>query len=809
MDKEMVMNQKDEVGKAEETKFKIKYGHFSPDGKEYIITRYDTPAPWINIMCNGDYGMVLSQTGSGFSFRYDANLSRINRWVQDLVTDEYGKYIYIKDVESNKFWSLGYKPVCPEFDEYKVTYGIGYSKILSVYEEIESEVTFFVPPKEPIEIWKINIKNLSGKKRFLDIFTYLEFCLGNANDIHREFQKTFIQTKFNEEKSILFGRKRRLPVPDFISTGLSEYPIMAFHSSNITPESFETDKANFIGNYRNLQAPKALLDGKLTNTSGMWYDSVASLKIKLELEPGEMKTLIFTLGSTEREAEAEELVERYKDAREVDKSLDATIDFWTKLLEKTLVSTPDEAFNFMTNWWLKYQAICGRLWARTAYYQSSGAYGFRDQLQDSLCFLPLEPELTKKQIILHARQQFKDGSVHHWWHEVTQRGVKTKMTDDLLWLVFLILEYIDETNDISILESQVEYVDAPKESLYQHCIKAIDLVLSRFSKRGLPLIGEGDWNDGMSAVGLEWKGESIWLGHYLYGILLRFSEIIETYDKERVERYIKRAEELKEKINSFGWDGKWFIRAIRDDGMPIGSAECEEGKIFLNAQTWAIINDIAPENRAKLCMDSCEKILFRDYGPLLFYPGYTVPDESIGYLSRYAPGLRENGGVYTHGACWAIIAEAKLKRADKAYEVFSKLCPINRAMSPDIYKAEPYVTAGNSDGPQSPHFGRGGWSWYSGSATWLFKTGLEWILGIRPTRYGLLIEPCIPNAWDKFKVKRTFRGHTYIIEVENPDRISYGIKSITLDGKKLSNNLLPAPTTSEKMHKVKVILGRV
>ncbi|HID31731.1 MAG TPA: glycosyl transferase family 36, partial [Desulfobacterales bacterium] len=354
-----------------------------------------------------------------------------------------------------------------------------------------------------------------------------------------------------------------------------------------------------------------------------------------------------------------------------DKAFRGTMAFWDELISGVLVDTPDPAFNLMTNYWLKYQAISGHMWARTGYYQCSGAYGFRDQLQSSLLTLPLKPELTKRQILLHAEHQFKDGGVHHWWHPLTGLVARTDISDNMLWLPYVTLFYLDETGDHGILKEKIPYVDGPKASLYEHCLKAIELALSRFSPKGLPLIGSGDWNDGLSAVGVKWKGESIWLGHFLYGILKRFAPICRKMkDDKKASRFELGAEKLKSALNRYGWDGSWYWRASRDDGRLIGSSKCKEGKIYLNAQTWSIINETLTGERAKKVIKSVERYLLKDFGPLLLYPPYTKPDESIGYITRYAPGMRENGGVYTHAAVWAILAYCKLKQGDNAFDMY-------------------------------------------------------------------------------------------------------------------------------------------
>ena len=795
-------------------KFKTAYGYFSDDGKEYVITRPDTPRPWINIISNSDYSLTISQTGSGYSWWRNSNLCRITRWEPDLISDGWGKYVYIRDRHDGHFWSLGYKPVGTKFKKYEVRHGLGYSVITSKYRGILASKTIFVARDEPLEIWKIVLRNESNSPKRLSLFSYFEWCLGNGMDTHREFQKTFIETQYDAKLFTIFGKKRPHLVPSFIGTGLLEWPIGAFHSSNLRPVSFEGDKENFLGMYRGLSNPLAVEKGRLSNTVGDGNDSVASLQADVDIKPGQEKVIVFLLGVAKDKKSASKLIKKYQDIKEVDNALRKVKEFWSGFVSAFEVKTPDRAFNFFTNIWLKYQAI-HRIWARAAYYQQSGGVGFRDQLQDSHIFLPLKPELTRKQILLHAAHQFMDGAVYHWWHNLTESGAKTDMSDDLLWLPYLIISYLYETRDFSILKEKVKYVDGPKESVYKHCLRAIDRALSRFSKRGLPLIGEGDWNDGLSLVGVKGKGESIWLAHFLYGLLLKWTEAISKAGgkeftslkiKKKNLSYINRAKKIKQAINKYGWDGDWYIRATQDNGKLIGSARCKEGKIFLNAQTWSVINGTATEERAKKAIKSVEKTLNREYGPLLLYPAYTKPDANIGYITRYAPGARENGGVYSHAACWAVMAECILGKGDVAYDMYSKLCSIERGMDPKAYYAEPYVMSGNTDGPQSENFGRGGWTWYTGSAAWLFKTSTDWILGIRPSWEGLVINPCIPVKWRYIKVKRLFRGATYSIIILNPSGISKGIKEIRVDGRRFNSTVIPA-FNDNKEHKIKVVMG--
>ncbi len=801
------------TSKNEAKKFESRFGYFTADGREYVITRPDTPRPWVNVICNGDYGLIESQTGSGFSWCDNSNLSRVTRWEQDLIKDSWGKYIYLRDQESGDFWSATWKPCVPNFDFYEVRHGQGYSILKSKLNGISAEKTIFVDVEEPVEVWKLVLKNETSAKRKLSIFTYFEWCLGNAGDTHREFQKTFIETQIDRKSGCLFGLKRAPLVPGFISTGMTEKPLEAFHACNIKPVAYEGDKEAFFGRYGEIQAPKAVVDGTLNNTEGKWGDSIASLQVDIELEAGESKTVVFTLGVVKSHAQAAAIIKKYSDEVAADRELAKAKALWDSFVNATTVDTPDEALNFMTNIWMKYQTISGRLWARCGYYQSSGGFGFRDQLQDCQIFFATKPELAKKQILLHAEQQFPDGTVYHWWHHGTSMGAITHCSDDLLWLDFIALNYIDETGDDKILDTKVNFLPEPKTkkvtqgSLYDHCLRAIDKVFTRFSKRGLPLIGECDWNDGLSHVGIKWKGESIWLGHFFYGILTRFAPICEERgDKKRAKLYLERAEKLKQAINKHGWDGEWYLGATRDDGRPLGSKTQDQGKIFLNCQTWAVITGVADKKRGRAVMNQAKKHLYRKYGPLLLTPAYHVTDPTIGYITRYAPSVRENGGLYTHAGTWAIQAECMMRDGDQAFEVYNSFNPAVRGLEPDNYFVEPYVTPGNVDGPDSPNFGRGGWTWYTGSAGWYAVVILNYLLGIRPTREGLIMDPVIPKKWPGFKAKRFLRGSTYHITVENPKHVSSGVKKLTLDGKVIEGNLIKLPK-AKGTYKIHVVLG--
>ncbi len=791
--------------------FATKYGNFSEDGNEYVIKTPKTPKPWINIISNGDYGLVVSQTGGGFSWLTHSEFNRITRWHQDLIQDNWGKYIYIKNNETNEVWCPTWQPVKTELDSYECRYGFGYSIFTTEYKGIKVELTIFVPFDDSLEIWDVKVLNNSQNKVDLSFYTYFEWCLGSSADHHREFHRTFIETKFDKKLNSIISGKRiwEIPLGDRGHWNI-EYEYKGFFASSIKASSFECDKEKFLGQYGSISLPKEIVEGKLSNTSGIWYDPIGSLKIDIQLNENEEDRFAFYLGLKKEENEIGPTLKKYKSAKQIDKALDEVKSRWQQMLSTLEIETPDDAMNLLVNKWLRYQAIAGRLWGRTAYYQQSGAYGFRDQLQDSLVFLPIDKSLTEEQIKLHARHQFKDGTVLHWWHPISETGLSTKMTDDLLWLPFLLIHYLQETDNYKFLDIKEPYYDDPKkfDSLFEHSKHAINRVLKRFSKRGLPLIGAGDWNDGLSAVGLEMKGESVWLAEFLYYILINFENMVRNKGKKRLaQNYSQKAKELKKAFDKYAWDGDYFWRATKDSGEKIGSAENDEGKIYLNAQSWAVISEITSEECKQKAMDAVRTNLVKDIGPVLLYPAYTKPDKYIGYLSRYAAGKRENGGVYMHAATWSIWAYSLLKRSEDAYDIFKRICPIYNGMNPDKWKAEPYVNPGNIDGPQSIFYGMGGWTWYTGSASWYQKVCVDWILGVRASEEGLIIDPSIPNDWKEYSVKRTFRGTVYNIKFSNPDKVSCGIKSITIDGKLNESNYLIKPINKKQVN-VEVVLGK-
>jgi cellobiose phosphorylase len=795
-------------------RFRTRYGHFSADGREYVITRPDTPRPWVNVICPGDYGTVVSQAGGGYSWAAHATFDRLTRWEQDLVRDEWGKRIYCRDRDSGRHWSLAWQPVKARPSRYECRHGVGYTTITSRNQGIESEYTVFVPPGEPLEIWRVRLTNRSGRARRLDLVSYLEWNLGPAPDTHREFHRLFIETEYAAPACALLAGKRLSTIAEH-GRGQPwnvEWPHVAFHAASPRPVAYECDKESFLGQYGSIAAPAALAKPHLTGSSGKWLDAIGSLQVAVTLAPGETREVVFTLGLADDRAAALRLARRYQRAGAVEAAWRRMRRFWDGLFAPLEVKTPDPAFDLLTNTWLKYQTLSSRVWGRTGYFQPGGAFGYRDQLQDSQVFLPLDPGRTRAQILLHAAHQFRDGTTWHWWHPLTGEGAKKPYNDDLLWLPFVTLNYLRETADFAALEERAPFLGPDGKpsresgSLYEHCRRAIDTFWTRLSPRGVPLMGAGDWNDGLSAIGLKLKSESVWLAHFLVGILEDWAEMEERLprpDRATMRKYRREAAKMRAAVNRHFWDGDWYVRATKDSGEVIGSKRCRDGRIFLNTQTWAVLSDVVPPRRLPRMLKAMEKHLYKTYGPVLLAPAYRRPDAEIGYLTRYAPGSRENGGLYTHAGLWAIQAECKLGRREKAWELYRSFCPVRRGMRPDFYKVEPYVMPGNVDGPESPNYGRGGWTWYTGSSAWTFRVSTEWLLGVRPTYDGLLVRPCLPRGWKGFTMKRTFRGCVYRITV----RANAARPGVWVDDRPQATDLVPAFRDGRE-HTVEVRLAR-
>ena len=781
-------------------KYQNKYGYFSCDGKEYIITNPFTPRPWVNVISNGDYSFIVSQTGGGFSFRNNAEQNRLTRLYQDIIKDNWGKYFYIRDRKTNKYFSTSLKPVMSGYDKYQVTVGIGYSKFLRMQDDLEVETTMFVSPDKPMEYIVIKIKNLLKENRDLDVTSYFEWAPGLAYDNHREYHKLFTNIDIDESLNAMIVTKCLYGFPDNKGRfNNDDWPHVGFLASSEKISSYTGDKESFIGMYQDESHPVGMETQELKNIKGRFLDPCGSIRCPVQVPANGEKIIVFTLGLANKEGENYKEFISFTNEKLAKEDFEKVKVFWSNLIDKDVVKTNDDRFNFFTNIWSKYQAISCRLWAKAAYYQISGGIGYRDQLQDSLIFLQSNPELTKKQILLHAEHQFYKGDVLHWWLTIKYWGPRGNCSDDFLWLPFAVIDYINETGDYSILNEKSRYVDnEAQESIYEHIKKAIFRSIELTSPRGVPLMGDHDWNDGLSAVGHDLKGESFWVSEFLYYILNHLDAVIDFVGDEEFKKVVHEKKELtKETFNKYGWDGEYFLQATNDIGELIGSHASPEGKVFLNPQIWAVIADITDENRKQLAMSAVSKYLLKDYGALLLYPAYEHPYSEIGYVTRYAPGLRENGGVYTHAATWASWAYSLMGDNEKAYQAYIRINPISRTVDPDLFMSEPYVTPGNSDGPISPYYGKGSWSWYSGSAQWMHNVAITSILGVRGNSKGIYINPCLPREMDGYEYTRMFNHSKVNIVVKIGDE-----ESLLVNGKKLEGRFVPISGKNEEINVV-------
>lgn len=754
------------------------YGHFSVDGDEFVITNPRTPRPWINVMSNGRYGMVLSQSGGGFSWLDNCQLQRLTRWEQDLAIDAQGRYLLIQDLQDeSELWSTTYQPTRKSTEVDRVRHGLGYTIFERRNHGIITSHTVFVPLEATFEVWIVELTNENSTAVELRLATYLEWHLGGQSDWHHEFHRLFIETR--TERGLMLAWKR--PGVREGARQVDQLPFVAFHGVlGVEVERWATDKQSFLGPLGEPANPQGT--GEPMESTGRWDDPIASAISELRIEPGQTCRIAYVLGTAES-AEQARTTFRSLDVEQLDEMLAGVRGHWKRVCDASRLETGDASFDALNHYWLKYQAIAGRMDARCAYYQQGGAYGYRDQLQDSLLCLTIDPKRTLHQLGLHAGAMYEDGGVRHWWHPGFDIYAESHHSDTCLWLAYGLLAYLDETNDLNRLFDIHAFLDRGTQrsgssgSLFEHAMRGIDRALNRISPRGLPLIGAGDWNDGLSHAGIDGRGESVWLAMFLYDILRRWQPIlVQLGEHARAETFAIAAADLARTVNEHGWDGDWFIGGTRDDGLPFGSQACAEGKIFLNPQTWSVISGIANAERSLAAMGSVAKNLLKPYGALLLAPAYSSPDPYIGYITRYAPGLRENGGVYMHASTWAVQAYAMLGQHAKAFEIYKSMCPPDRARDADSYWAEPYVMPGNVDGPDSPHEGRAGWTWYTGSAAWMHRVALDWICGVRASRAGLVIDANGP--WQSYRVRRRFRGDTYEISVEGigPNH------SLTVDG---------------------------
>jgi len=782
------------------------YGHFDNNEKEYVITRPDTPLPWINYLGCEDYCALMSNTAGGYSFYKDAKERRISRYrYNNIPMDRGGRYIYVRDDASKDFWSVSWQPVLKDLSRYKYEcrHGLGYTAISSEYSGITTKTTYFVPLGENLEVWMLEIKNETKKLRDLTVTSFIEFCLWDAlNDM------TDYQYNLNIGETIF---------KDNIIYHISRYRVenkyFAYHTcTNAKASSFDSDRTAFLGKYGSHEAPKAIKAGKGSNSIASGWAPIGSQFIKLKLRPGETKTLIFLLGYSENKDDMPRIIKKFKTKSTVQAELDSLKKYWDENLSHFSADTQDPDVNAMVNTWNQYQARTTFNWSRSASYYESGigrGMGFRDSNQDTLGFVHQIPEKVKQRIIDLASTQFEEGNALHQYSPLTKKAISNEKnySDDHLWLIFSVAGYIKETGDIKFLERTVPFESGKEAPMYEHLAKAIDYSMKNLGPHGLPLMFFADWNDCLNLGGLKNKAESVMVAQMLVAAAREMSCLARISGRSAaIQKYIDIEQQMKEAVNKHAWDGHWYLRGFTDDEKEVGSSKGKEGQIYLETQPWAVMSGVAEGDRAKKCMDSVKKYLATKYGIMILTPPYSKFYPELGSISIYPPGLKENGAIFCHPNPWAMIAECILGRGNQAFEYYKAILPATKNKIPDIHKVEPYIYCQMIAGRDHKNFGEGKNSWLTGTAAWNFVAVSNWILGIRADYKGLIVDPCIPSKWDGFSVKRLFRDCNYFITVRNPGHVCKGIKSLKVDGKSINGNLIPA-FSDRKDHYVEVEMG--
>lgn len=793
-------------------------GGFTQDGKEYAIFyqhEKKNTAPWINVICNKNFGFLASARGLGMTWNSNSQMNRITPWSNDSTLNPITDICYIRDDETGKFWTVASSPVL-ENDAYRTRHGNGYTVYEHNSHAIDQELTVFVPLDEshtPVRVQILKLTNRSSVKRKLSVFTYIELTLGQE----KEESQRFIETSWNYETNALMA------VNHYRSQFADQ---VAFLSCSPRPASFTGSRKDFIGRNQTTIAPDALKRTRLSQRTGVAMDPCFALQTTVELYSSESTEIVIVLGECTHLAKAKEICNYYQNIKNAHSALNFVKTWWDQLLSKIHVKTPDQSLDLLFNRWLTYQNLACRMWGRSAFYQSGGAYGFRDQLQDAAALVYLDPSITKEQILKSAARQFLEGDVQHWWHVETGSGVRTRISDDLLWLPYVVMHYIQVTQDESIMNIEVPYIEGrllndneheaiviptisqTRGTIKEHCLKAIEKSLA-VGAHGLPLIGAGDWNDGMNLVGEKGRGESVWLAWFLIYILKEMSAWLIT-KQENADDLLSHARKLLNAIEENAWDGAWYLRAFFDDGTPVGSHTSKEDKIDSLGQSWAVINGLDTE-RVKTAMASVEEYLIDEVNKLvlLFTPPFDKADESPGYIKGYPPGVRENGGQYTHAAVWVAMAFAKRGEGDKAMHILQMINPINRSKTlEDVYKyrVEPYVTAADIYALPDQE-GRGGWTWYTGSASLMYRTILEDVIGFKLYGDSLVMDPSIPASWDSFTLTYWHSEACYEVYVENSQHISKGVVKVELDQQVIEDQRIPL-TKEPGKHFIKIIMGK-
>jgi cellobiose phosphorylase len=788
------------------------YGYFDQEGMEYVITRPDTPTPWMNYLGEGRYGGIISNAAGGFAFDRDPKNRRVTRYrYNSIPIDQPGRYVFLRDMQTGAAWSPTWGPMTQvKLNKYECRHGAGYTRIASEKNGVAASVLYFVPRTEPtetcpVELWVLTVRNNSKKARKLRSFSYVEFSFRDTmgDQLNLDWCQHILESRYKD---------------GIITSSTRFSPTTNFFASNVTPAGFHTDRETFIGKWRDLSNPQVVETGKPDNVEAPRGNNIGSLCHDISLKPGEEKQIVFMMGVTDEPARIAKVVRKYQKMTAVADAFGDLCADWEDYLSRFVVETPDPVVNAMLNVWNPIQCRTTLFWSRfvSAYETGTGrGMGTRDSAQDTLGTVHNAPDRARTTLNMLWHLQYKDG---HTWHQVLPLtgeggpGLAAEFPkwpqwfcDDHLWLVIAVCAYVRETGDVGYLEEKVAYWDGEEATIWEHMMRAVEFTVEHRGPHGLPRMGFSDWDDTLNADHGSGKAESVWCAQQFCKAVLDMAELCEFLARpEEAKQFRTMHLEMSKILNDVAWDGAWYARAFDDEGKPIGVKSEEHHKLALNTQTWAVIGETAPPDRAKKAMDSIHKKLNCEYGLALMWPAYTKGDDRVRGTTTYPPGAKENGGIFCHANTWAIVAAAKAGLADRAMQYYLQITPFMRT-DHDVMKVEPYVYCGNITGPEHKQYGYARNAWLSGTASWTYVAGTQWILGIRPTYEGLLVDPVIPKEWPGFKASRVFRGVRYQIQVRRAQKNE--TPGLIVDGTAVAGKVIPLPAQQVDEVAVEVIIA--